>query len=332
MAALLGLGCSHAPMILNPPEEWANMRKRIYARIPNYQPPASMLQELGDDNGLGHDRQNQQRIANAFAVLRDKLHAWKPDVVIVVGDDQAENFTRDNIPTFCLYTGDQVDAYPFHRPMGKVNLWQAPQDAKYTYRCAGKFGEEMVAHLIRDGFDMASSSELKGWKWGLPHAHINPLLFLDPDMQLTILPLFVNCYGEEAGDGYPPRPTARRCYELGQAIGRFLEKRTERVAVVASSSWSHSFLTHRFHCSAFDDAFDRRNLELLRQGKGSAMAQLTPEEIQQSGDHEFLNWIIPLGMLGERPAQVVDALDEQSQISFKVFAIWDEVEAAGGTS
>lgn len=45
------------------------------------------------------------------------------------------------------------------------------------------------------------------------------------------------------------------------------------------------------------------------------------EEIQQSGDHEFLNWLVPLGVLGDRPARIIDSLDEQSQISFKVFAI-----------
>jgi hypothetical protein len=311
-------------MILNPPEAWANMRQRIYARVPNYQAPASLTAELGDDNGLSHDKKNQQRIVDAFQVLHDKLHAWNPDVVIVVGDDQAENFTRDNIPTFCLYTGSEVDAYPFHRSMAAVNLWQGKPDAKYTYRCAGQLGQEMVAHLIRDGFDMASSTELKGWRWGLPHAHINPLLFLDPEGKFPILPLFVNCYGEEAGEGYPPRPTAKRCYELGQSIRRFLDGRAERVAVVGSSSWSHSFLTHKYNCSAFDADFDRRNLAVLRQGKGSKLAQLTPEEIQQSGDHEFLNWIIPLGILGDRPASIVDVLDEQSQISFKVFAVWDD--------
>ena len=47
------------------------------------------------------------------------------------------------------------------------------------------------------------------------------------------------------------------------------------------------------------------------------------EEIQQSGDHEFLNWLVPLGVLGDRPARIIDSLDEQSLISFKVFAIWD---------
>lgn len=129
---------------------------------------------------------------------------------------------------------------------------------------------------------------------------------------------------EEAGAGYPPRPTPQRCYELGQAMRRFLETRPERVAVVASSSWSHSFLTHRFNCSAFDDAFDRHNLALLRQGEGHKLAELTPEAIQQSGDHECLNWIMPLGILGAKPAHIVNVLDEQSQISCKVLAIWDE--------
>ena len=62
---------------------------------------------------------------------------------------------------------------------------------------------------------------------------------------------------------------------------------------------------------------------MLKTGNGSKLAELTPEEIQQSGDHEFLNWLVPLGVLGNRPARIVDVLDEQSQISFKVFAIWE---------
>jgi hypothetical protein len=323
MGEVLGLGCTHAPMILNPAEQWTEVRKNIFGRVPNYQPPAKLIAELGNDNGLSQDRINQQRIVDAFQALRDKLHSWKPDLVMVVGDDQAENFLRDNLPTFCLYTGSEVEGYPFHRSSGKVNLWEAPQDARFTFRTPAQFARDMLAYLIREGFDLSSATELKGWQWGLPHAHINPMMFLNQDGSLPILPLFVNCYGEEAGEGYPPRPTAKRCYELGQAIRRFLDTRPERVAIVASSSWSHSFLTHKFNCSAFDEEFDRRSLELLKKGQGSKLAELTPEEIQQSGDHEFLNWIITLGVVGNQPAEIVDALDAQSQVSFKVFAIWE---------
>ena len=323
MGEVLGLGCSHAPMILNPAEQWPEIRRRIYGGVPNYEAPPKMVEELGDDNGASRDKVNQQKIVDAFAVLREKLTAWNPDLVIVVGDDQVENFKRENLPTFCLYTGNEVDGYPFHRPGGKINIWNESQDKKYSFKSPGDFSKEMVKFLIRAGFDMSSATELKGWDYGLPHAHINPLMFLNQDGTIPVLPLFVNCYGEEAGDGYPPRPTAKRCYELGQAIGKFLEGRDERVAIVASSSWSHSFLTHRYNLCKFDEDFDRRTLGWLKEGKGSNVAQFTPEEIQLSGDHEFLNWIITLGVVGDKPAEIVETLDDQSQVSFKVFAIWE---------
>ena len=135
MAEILGLGCSHAAMILNPPEEWVNMRKGIYSPVAGYRAPPAMVQELGDDEGLTHDKKNQKRITDAFEVLRKKLHDWKPDVVMIVGDDQAENFKRENLPTFCLYTGSQADSYPFHRPLGHINLWNAAPETKFTYNC-----------------------------------------------------------------------------------------------------------------------------------------------------------------------------------------------------
>ena len=52
MAEILGIGCTHAPMILNPPEQWTNIRKGIASRLPEYRPPAKLLEELGDDDGL----------------------------------------------------------------------------------------------------------------------------------------------------------------------------------------------------------------------------------------------------------------------------------------
>ncbi len=54
----------------------------------------------------------------------------------------------------------------------------------------------------------------------------------------------------------------------------------------------------------------------------NAQRRLIPSG-QRFVDHEFLNWIVPLGIVGDRPAEIVDSLDEQSQISFKVSAIWD---------
>ena len=323
MAEILGLGCSHGPIILTPPEVWTKGRERIFSRIPDYEPPAQLLEELGQDNGLSQDKLDQKRVVESFQVLHDKLHEFDPDVLMIIGDDQAENFQQDNLPPFCLYTGTEVDGYPFQRAAARVNLWEAGPETKFSFRCPKEFSQAMRNDLIRNGFDMASSSALNGWDWGLAHAIINPLVFLDPEGKFPLLPLFVNCYGEEAGPDYPPRPTPRRCYQLGQAMRRFLDTRNERVAVVASSSWSHSFLAHKFQCREIDIETDRRNLELLREGKGSQLAELSPEELQQSGDHEILNWIIALGVLGDKPAEIVDVRESHTQIAFRVTAIWN---------
>jgi aromatic ring-opening dioxygenase catalytic subunit (LigB family) len=322
MAEILGLGCSHGPIILTPPEVWAKGRERLFNRVPDYQPPPQLLEELGQDNGLSQDRLDHQRVVESFRILHDRLHQWNPDVVMIIGDDQAENFKEDNLSPFCIYTGETVDGYPFQRPAARTNLWNGAPETKFTFRCAKPFARAMRNHLIRGGFDLASSSALQGWEWGLAHAHINPLVFLDPDGKFPLLPFFVNCYGEEAGPDYPPRPTPRRCYELGQGIRQFLDTRSERVAVVASSSWSHSFLAHKFQCREIDIAFDRRNLEWVSAGQGSKLADLSPEELQQSGDHELLNWIIALGIIGDRPAEIVDVRESHTQLAFRVAAVW----------
>jgi hypothetical protein len=322
MAEILGLGVSHGPIILTPPEDWHKGRERIHDRVPNYEKPAQLLEELGQDNGLSQDKADHQRIVESFKVMHDRLHEWDPDVVMIIGDDQVENFREDNLPPFCLYTGSEVDGYPFQRS-ARTNLWGSAPETKFTFNCPKVFSQDMRNYLIRDGFDMSSSASLKGWEWGLAHAIINPLVFLDPEGKFPLLPLFVNCYGEEAGPDYPPRPTPARCYQLGQGIRRFLDTRDERVAVVASSSWSHSFLAHKFQCREIDTETDRKYLEWVRNGEGSKLAQVAPEDLQQSGDHEILNWIIALGVLGDRPAEIIDVRDSNTQLAFRVAAIWD---------
>ena len=81
MAELLGLGCSHGPIILTPPPEvWSKGRERVFARIPDYEAPAQLLEELGQDNGLSQDIRDQKKVVESFRVLREKLHEWNPDV------------------------------------------------------------------------------------------------------------------------------------------------------------------------------------------------------------------------------------------------------------
>ena len=75
--------------------------------------------------------------------------------------------------------------------------------------------------------------------------------------------------------------------------------------------------------STVDIDTDCHHLELLRRGAGSKLAELAPEAIQASGDHELLNWIIALGILGDIPAEIVDVRESHTQLAFRVAAIWE---------
>jgi hypothetical protein len=143
MAELLGLGCSHGPIILTPPEVWHKSRERIFGSNPNFQAPPQLIEALGDDNGLTQDRLDQQKIVAAFQVMRDRLHEWNPDVLLVIGDDQAENFKQDNLPPFCLYTGSEVDGYPFKNTAGSNNRRDAAADTKFSFKCPSEFSRDL---------------------------------------------------------------------------------------------------------------------------------------------------------------------------------------------
>src|SRR3970282_383978 len=80
----LGLASSHAPGMWAPPETWG----RFFDRMPD---------EIRQDY--------YNRIHTAFAVLREQFQAYKPDALIMIGDDQGDMFDDACNPTFSIYTG-----------------------------------------------------------------------------------------------------------------------------------------------------------------------------------------------------------------------------------
>ena len=80
MAEILGLGCTHAPMILNPPEQWVNARKGIYSRVAGYQAPPAMVQELGDDEEPRTQGDEPRRLAQEDVVGPWHVQELHPEV------------------------------------------------------------------------------------------------------------------------------------------------------------------------------------------------------------------------------------------------------------
>ena len=71
------------------------------------------------------------------------------------------------------------------------------------------------------------------------------------------------------------------------------------MALLASSSWSHAFMTRKHSFLYPDTAADRRLFEALRAGDYQAWRSTTLAHIENSGQHELLNWFCLMGAMDE---------------------------------
>ncbi|MBT3085086.1 hypothetical protein KMB31_00110 [Streptomyces sp. CYG21] len=106
--------------------------------------------------------------------------------------------------------------------------------------------------------------------------------------------------GRSRGRAWTPQdPRPPGASRSGRAIGRHFRSSGERVAFVASSSWSHAFLTDKLWHIRPDTAADRRLYDLMVAGDIDALAAVTGAEVVDAGQHEILNWFCMLGAVDE---------------------------------
>ena len=348
MGEILGLGCTHYPGLLLPDERMPGGFHHLLT-APNVPAsakdranwPDALLAELGNDAGVSSARRYGARMADGFRAVRASLEAFDPDIVLIFGDDQYENFREDGVAPFCVFALDNIESRPYAR-MGKAtNAWGEPNDTvihTLGHKAAGRY---LAGALIEQGFDVSYAYTMRH-EAGLPHAFINALLLLDYDrrgLPWPVVPFHVNCYGSSTiskrgafahidGTGSdepdPPGPTAARCFALGAAAGRALAASPWRVALVASSSWSHSFLTARNHYVWPDMEADRARYQELRDGQFSRWRDLTTAQLEDAGQQELLNWVCLAGAmdaLGQR-AVWTDLAETYVLNANKVFAIF----------
>jgi len=320
MAEILGIGATHYPPGMVPEEykPWPLARmlhtdRRIPERMrdpANW--PEPMRQEWGDDEGITAHKAHKARVFSAFRQIREEIDAFKPDFILMWGDDQYENFKEDIIPPFCVLAYEELKFQPFMRLRGRPNIWGEPADKTFTNPGHHKAGRVLASGLLEEGIDMSYAYKPLHQD-GLGHAFANTLMYLDLDRKgfsYPVLPVAVNCYGSsviryqggyttDSGEADPPSPSPRRCFEMGQATARVLKNSPWRVVIMASSSWSHAFLTEKNHWIYPDLESDRAMLEQLRVGDYAAWRNKPLAQMEQAGQQEVLNWTCLAGAMAE---------------------------------
>jgi hypothetical protein len=286
MPVVAAFATSHA-YTFQEPETWDQRRERSKANVARKAGrPAADTREAQAET-LEDNRRQYAPIRDAHGRIRQGIIAAKADALILIGDDQAENFTADNMPQLLVYTGDDYLA----------DDW----DRKHAARTANhpEIARALVAGCVEEGFDVAWSDQFKDGKL-LSHAHTEPILYLVRDSGVPVVPVFVNAV-------HPPAPSAARCYAFGQAMRRVIERDLagRRIVLCASGGLSHFSPSHPWahhagprYVGDISVDFDRRIVEWMRAGEGHRLAAFSARELIEHGEAELRQWIVMLGAIG----------------------------------
>jgi hypothetical protein len=357
MSQFLGLGLTHYPLLAGTDEHMAGLLRWTLGDpgIPDSKKdpenwPASMRGDWSDDGGTAAAGRHRAELVTHLATVRQALDDFDPDLVVVWGDDQYENFREEVVPPFCVLAYGDIEVHPFElmNERGSPNAWGLPDDMTITLHGDAPASRRLADALIADGFDMAYSYQKREGAH-FPHAILNTQLFLDypaagAEMTHRIIPITVNCYGqhaiarrgglarfaeieEESLD--PSGPTPKRCFELGAGVARAFRETDQRVALVASSSWSHAFLHDKGWHVRPDTEADQVLYDALVKGDFAAWVSVTSKEVVDAGQHEMLNWFCLLGAVQELGLELTWSTFVATDVfnSNKCFAIYEESRA-----
>lgn len=327
---------SHSPYLYAPPEEWNA------ARLARQHSGA-----VADDTAVDSPEVSaakHARCESALATLRNKLRAAKPNLFLIFGDDQLEQFTFDNLPAFSIFLGKQFSGFKISPYIGLPVGTERPRRAKTpehwtTVKGSPSVAQRILTDLLARGFDMAFSMNLPNPSEGIGHAFMRPLYHLAPDYDVPVIPISINCY-------YGPQPRGSRCYELGLAIREIVESLPEEISVAVIGSgglWHTPMLPN----ARLNPEFDTAILGAVRSGSARAMARAFdergsalssaagPDEVARftggtgmlsgygSGTGEVRNWIAAAAALDGIPGNVIDYVEINASPVGVAFAYWD---------
>jgi protocatechuate 4,5-dioxygenase beta chain len=246
----------------------------------------------------------QSKLDSAFGRLQKHLAEASPDCLLILTSDHVTNFFYNNAPMFCLGVSDTCTG-PAPKELSELNIPRA------TLKVDTTMAKGLLSYGIESGIDFSYSQEMI-----LDHAFMVPLSLLTPHMDLPIVPLHINGM-------LPPRPTAARCFRLGQQIGDYIRNHYDgRVAVLASGSFSGDIGGPKM--GSIDTALDLEFLDLVKDGKGKEMVdKATPETLERAGvANEILIWITLQGVLGNVKPSFTDYICGKDWSTAATLATW----------
>lgn len=219
------------------------------------------------------------------------VHQWldrvQPDVAIIVYNDHGLNFFLDKLPTFALGAADEYRNAD--EGWGLSPFPPTPGDKRLSWH--------LIDALVNDEFDLTTCQEML-----VDHAFALPLQLLWPKTggrNIKAVPICINTVQH-------PLPSAKRCYRLGESIGRALASydKDAKVVVVGSGGLSHQLDGER--AGFINKDFDLECMNQLVSDPESLTRYTNAQLVELAGTQgvEFLMWIAARGVLGAHVNEV----------------------------
>ncbi len=150
-----------------------------------------------------------------FAAARAAVQAFDPELVVLVGPDHYNGFFNELMPPLCI--GSAATAVgDYGTPAGPLAV-------------DGEAALALATRLMDEDFDLALSRRML-----VDHGFAQALEVLWGGLETPpVLPVFLNAVAQ------PGIPRLRRCRQLGEAIGRFLDGLPRRTLLIGSGGLSH---------------------------------------------------------------------------------------------
>jgi hypothetical protein len=293
-----GIAAAHSPQLNIEPKDWHLIVKRdeIHPHLDMAALRAAARPDMDKELTMEVWQQRYDACQAAISRLGEIHREVKPDVAVIIGNDQDEMFRFDNMPCLAVYWGEEVWDVP--RPLETLHESQVPGEWAYhgtepeAYPVDSKLALHVVKSLIRDGFDTSQlTSQPEGRSIGHSWTFFRHRVFKD-DAVIPMVPVMVNSFFE------PNNPTPARSYEIGKAVRRAVDAwdSDTRVIVYVSGGLSHFVV---------DEELDWALLNAMRDKDVDALLSL-PEDKLVSGSAEIRNWIVGAGFFESEPMEVID--------------------------
>lgn len=301
----LGIYTTHGPQLNTSPKEWllrvpADKQRMHWYRGKTYSfDELIKLRSAEKLDEASSAAMRQLRWEACQRGVKELVRTWeanKPDVCVIFGNDQRECFHEDITPMFTVYGGDEIVQVPLAEeqekklPPGILETeWAYRPEERVVWPGLPELANGVIAEGQRSRFDLAWSLEWPdkpgAWHSGTPHSFSWIFRRIMSDKVVPTLPLVANTF-------FPPnQPTAERCFEFGQMVGRAIANwdKDLKVGIFGSGGMSHFVI---------DSDIDQLVFDALKNRDADALKSI-PQDLLMSGTSELRNWISAAGALFE---------------------------------